>query len=234
MFSVFNGSAILPSDKIKLRLLASGHYLKILILWLLISTFFNNVPVHKNEFDVPVMEYNYASQIFMNTTENFFTSTLKHSTSFHSAPNSNSVLYHSRNKQFNISFISGTFIPKPIPAIYVGYEELLNVIPVKMFTYDQFYLSIKYENKFCYPRFKYYSSDLGAADWNSTELLSARSDTFVQALLVDEWSNSLDLLNPPSRSQLTQMIYAEKDVQRFQKSSKKFLFLLFVNKYPHY
>ena len=154
----------------------------------------------------------------MNTTEGFFTSASKHSTLFHSVPDTNSVLYHSRSKQFNISFISGTFIPKPIPAIYVGYEELLNVIPVKMFTYDQFYLSIKYENKFCYPHFKYNSSDLGAANWNYSGPLSARCNTLVPAVqdvLVDEWTSSLDLLNPPSRSPPTQMITTVDDDQRF-------------------
>ena len=99
-FSVFNGSAILPSDKIKLRLLASGHYLKILILWLLIPTFFNNDPVHKNEFDVPMMEYNYASQVFMNATEDFIASTSKHYTSFHSVPETCEIFQFPNSRTF--------------------------------------------------------------------------------------------------------------------------------------
>ena len=45
------------------------------------------------------------------------------------------------------------------------------------------------------------------------------------------WTNSLDLLNPPSRSQLTQMIVPVNDVQRFQKSSQlsHFYYFLTIN-----
>ena len=67
----------LPPDKVKVRLLNTAAYL-VTFICILISTFFNNDPVHKSEFDVPMMEYNYASQVFMNATEDFIASTSKH------------------------------------------------------------------------------------------------------------------------------------------------------------
>ena len=51
----------------------------------------------------------------------------------------------------------------------------------------------------------------------------------VQALLINDWTTKLDLSNPPSRSQLTQMIVPDTDVQRFQKSSQKSHFYYFYS-----
>ena len=73
-----------PPDKAKMSYLAARKYIRTLILWLLLISFYNKVPIQICKLHDPVM----------NITENVYDSTTNYNTVFHSVQSKNMEMNH--------------------------------------------------------------------------------------------------------------------------------------------
>ena len=160
-----------------MRFLTAGNYLRTLILWVLLISFYSKVPVQNYKFDVPVIKCSYASQILMNIAENFASATNDHYV-FHcispgvtkghlKGPEADVLsLSHTFDKHLNYTyqylcniqlFLNLTMSPS-IP---------VHVTPMKISSIDQCYFSSNSGNKLNVIPFKGRTSDLDTVSLDS-------------------------------------------------------------------